>query len=156
MGAVLSTLIGYDQSLKRCLPDAELSEPRPNEMVCRGFGASDLAFPGFAEMPELAEDSAVDHDTYNKFLQILQEQRTLREWLQQQIARAAEEALDNDRMDRLCQHFNRVMVLPPSPLTEDDLLSRHLDRAITMPSCPAMDLDELEDPAADKYKPECY
>jgi hypothetical protein len=108
-------------------------------MVCRGFGASDLTFHGFAEMPEHAEDSAVvqiDHDTYIIFLQILQEQRTIREPLQQQ---------GNDRMDRLCQHFDRAMVLPPSPLTEDDLLSQHLDRAITMPSCPAMDLDELED-----------
>jgi hypothetical protein len=124
-------------------------------MVCRGLGASDLAFPGFAEISEHAEDPAVDDDTYNKFLQILQDQCTIRESLQQQIARTIEEALDNNRMDRLCQHFNRAMVLPPSPLTEDDLLSRHLDRAITMTSCPAMDLDELEDPAVDKYKPEC-
>lgn len=52
-------------------------------------------------------------------------------------------------MDRLCQHFDYAMVLTMSLLTEDDLLSRHLDRAITMPSGPAMDLDELEDLATD-------
>jgi hypothetical protein len=96
-------------------------------------------------MPNHAEDSAVqiDHDTSNKFLQILQEQRTIRELIQQKLARVVDEALNNDRMDRLYQHFDHVMALPPSPMTEDDLLSRHLDRAITMPSGPAMDLDEL-------------
>lgn len=57
-------------------------------------------------------------------------------------------------MDRLCQHFDYAMVLTMSLLTEDDLLSRHLDRAITMPSGPAMDLDELEDLATDQHKPE--
>ncbi|KAM0216330.1 hypothetical protein ACHAQI_002749 [Fusarium lateritium] len=152
MSAASSTLTGCDQSRKRCLPGAKLSEPRPTKMVCRGVGAGGLVFPGFIEMPEHLRGSAAvqnDYDTYKEFLRVLQELRALRESIQQQIARAVKEALDHDRMVRFCKRFDHAMALPASPLTEDELLARHLDRAITMPSCPDMDLDELEDPAAD-------
>ncbi|KAM0343611.1 hypothetical protein ACHAPU_008362 [Fusarium lateritium] len=57
------------------------------------------------------------------------------------IDKAVGEALDKEREDTLCRHFERAMVLP---LTGEEILCRDFKRAIVMPSNPAMDLDELK------------
>ncbi|KAF4995155.1 hypothetical protein FGRMN_5293 [Fusarium graminum] len=57
------------------------------------------------------------------------------------IDRAVDVALDKEREDILCRHFERAMILP---LTEEEKLCRDFKRAIVMPSNPTMNLDDLK------------